>query len=320
MSGASAQPAGIFSRLLKKALITLLALPPLFVVLLSVLAAYLNVYRPVVPGTCDPSKDGMSAREVSFLASDGMPLSGWIIKSRVQPPRGAVLVCHGVGANRDDVLPRAKFLTNHGYDCFLFDFRCHGKSGGHRVSFGYHEVKDIRAALDVLLREVPGQPIALFAQSMGAATAVLAAGHCPEVCAFILDSCFTDLWKMAHRNFRAFPDWLATSLQYLVSLIGSVMARAPVWSISPEAHLTDLANRPVLFIHGAADEFIPPEHSKRLYAQYGGPKELLLVPGAPHVSSHKVNPQLFESHVVAFLDRLEPFHKNPHGGGVRPDK
>ena len=39
---------------------------------------------------------------------------------------------------------------------------------------------------------------------------------------------------------------------------------------------------PVLLIHGEADRDTRPEHSRRIFAALGGPKELLLVPSAGH--------------------------------------
>jgi pimeloyl-ACP methyl ester carboxylesterase len=296
-----ARPPGRVRRLLRAAVRVTVAGTAGALVAVTAFAAHVNVHRPKTPNSEDPAKHGLSYRDIRFSTTDGLTLAGWLVASRTAPPRGAVLICHGVGANRDDVLPRARFLAAAGYTCFLFDFRCHGDSGGDKVSFGVHERRDVRAALDVVLREAPGLPIAVLAQSMGAATAVLAAREIPEVSAFVLDSSFATLWEMARENFKRLPVALTVPFQYLVSLWGSILIGHSILDVSPEAEVEGLAPRPVFFIHGDADEFIPKEHSVRLHRRYSGPKEIWLVPGAVHVASHATAGAEFERRVVAFL-------------------
>jgi dipeptidyl aminopeptidase/acylaminoacyl peptidase len=51
---------------------------------------------------------------------------------------------------------------------------------------------------------------------------------------------------------------------------------------SPESLAGRIAPRPVCFIHGTEDRLVPPEESRRLYAQAGEPKRLELLPGLGH--------------------------------------
>jgi hypothetical protein len=46
--------------------------------------------------------------------------------------------------------------------------------------------------------------------------------------------------------------------------------------------VADLAPRPVLFIHGDADEILPPSCSRHLYARAAEPKEIIIYPGCRH--------------------------------------
>lgn len=288
-------------------LVSVLLSPFVALVAATLFAAAVNVYRPAAPNRTDPGALGLKFQSVAFRSKDGISLAGWLIPACTPgTPRGAVLVCHGVGANRSDVLPRARFLCAAGYTCFLFDFRDHGESAGNKVSYGLYEKWDVRAALDELVRAAPGLPVAVMAQSMGAGTVVLASGQLPEARAFILDSSFATLWEMARENFKHFPPWVAVPFQYLVSLWGSLMIGASIFDVSPQAVVQDLAPRPVLFIHGAADNFIPPEHTVRLHGLYRGTKELYLVAGAQHVASHTVAGAAFEMRVLAFLERSLP--------------
>ena len=45
---------------------------------------------------------------------------------------------------------------------------------------------------------------------------------------------------------------------------------------------------PVLLVHGDADVHTPPSHSERVRAARAGPKRLILVPGARHNESLRV--------------------------------
>ena len=48
--------------------------------------------------------------------------------------------------------------------------------------------------------------------------------------------------------------------------------------------------RPILFIHGGRDSYIPVEQSRLLYAQSAQPRYLWIVPGAKHNQSVVVEP------------------------------
>ena len=56
----------------------------------------------------------------------------------------------------------------------------------------------------------------------------------------------------------------------------------------------------MLLIHGAADDFVPPEMLDRAWNAIPGPKERLIVPGAGHAESAIAAPQLYWETVDAF--------------------
>ena len=60
--------------------------------------------------------------------------------------------------------------------------------------------------------------------------------------------------------------------------------------------------RPVLFIHGAADTFVPVEMTYENYAACRAPKELLIVPGAGHGLSYWVEPEKYKKAVRDFWE------------------
>ena len=64
-------------------------------------------------------------------------------------------------------------------------------------------------------------------------------------------------------------------------------------------------DRPVLFIHGSADNFVPPEMTFRNYMACTAPKELLIVPEAGHGMSYVTAPRTYEKTVLSFFKKCE---------------
>ena len=92
-----------------------------------------------------PKDFGLPFDEVAFTTEDGIPLAAWLI--RHPNPSGVLLLLHGYGACKADLLDVAKALHQKGsYHLFLIDFRSHGASGGRLISFGKQEVLDVQAS------------------------------------------------------------------------------------------------------------------------------------------------------------------------------
>ena len=64
------------------------------------------------------------------------------------------------------------------------------------------------------------------------------------------------------------------------------------------------SNIPTLFIHGVADQLVPPSMMAELYEHARCPKEFLWVPRAAHAKAAGTNPILYWSTVDEWLARL----------------
>ena len=109
---------------------------------------------------------------VTFPARDGVSLAGWFVPRR--DTKRAVVLLHGNGATRTQMLARARFFHDHGYSALLYDARGHGESGDALVSFGWYETRDLLGAID-WLRARGFSEIGLLGVSQGGATIALAA-------------------------------------------------------------------------------------------------------------------------------------------------
>jgi hypothetical protein len=61
--------------------------------------------------------------------------------------------------------------------------------------------------------------------------------------------------------------------------------------------------RPLLFIHGEKDSYIPFDQTVELFEMARRPKHLWIVPGAKHNQSVVTQPQRYADRTVAFFDR-----------------
>jgi hypothetical protein len=94
----------------------------------------LNSHRYKLGNAVTPrSAFGLPFRDVAFRTADGVPLRGWLIPA--QSADRAVIVCHGLGANKGMFLGVAPFLQRAGKTLLMFDYRGHGDSRGHTVNF-----------------------------------------------------------------------------------------------------------------------------------------------------------------------------------------
>jgi len=99
----------------------------------------------------------VAGSSVQFPSESGTVVQGWLIPG--QKGAGAIVLMHGVRANRLSMLERARFLSHAGYSVLLFDFQAHGESPGNHVTFGYLESRDARAAVNFLRASAPGEKI-----------------------------------------------------------------------------------------------------------------------------------------------------------------
>ncbi|MEU6240729.1 CocE/NonD family hydrolase [Streptomyces sp. NPDC047024] len=103
--------------------------------------------------------------------------------------RPAVLLAHGFGGSKKDMLGQAQDLARHGYAVMTWSARGFGRSTGEiGLNDPEHEVKDVSQLIDWLARrpevrlDAPGDPrVGMAGASYGGAISLLAAGYDPRV-------------------------------------------------------------------------------------------------------------------------------------------
>jgi len=278
----------------------------LLVIALSFILVYVNTHPPRYPLHILPSDFQAPYEAVSFTTVDAFLLKGWVVKpERLLAKSPAIIICHGVGANKSDFTELAVFLAKRGYIVLLFDFRAHGESEGSRTSLGYLEQKDLIAALDLLKArpEVDPGRIGIYGFSMGGSTAILTAAETRAFSAVVVDSAFTSLRDQARDAITGF--YHLPSFPFLqLSIMGyQLYYQTSVDRISPVSVIAKVAPTPVLIIAGEGDLLIPAENGRRLFSAARATKELWIIPNADHGATMAAAGGAYEKRVGEFFDR-----------------
>lgn len=250
-----------------------------------------------------PADYGMDAQPIAFRARDGVALHGWFAPAP-PPSKGTVVFSHGYAGDCSPDLKYVPLFNQSGFNVCLFDYRGHGSSEGHFTSLVYFERGDLLCALDYL-RTRGIERVGLMGFSMGGAVSLAAAPLSPMVVAVASDSTFAELSQIisnAARE-RGMPAILASGLGHLVELLAALRLHANLFSADPIRSIGRISPRPVLIMHGTADEAVPVSEAYRLYAAANEPKDLWIVPGANHRMIEQVAGDEYRRRIIDFFDR-----------------
>lgn len=256
----------------------------------------LRAYRPDAWST--PIVFGIKYEDVILKAADGIEVPAWSIPAKTKSDRWVIL-CHGLGADRNDMLNYIPFLHRKGYNLLAIDFRGHGKNKYKYTSLGYNEVKDLLAAVK-FVKESGARRVGVIGRSMGAATALRGAEVCPEINAVVSDSSFATLNSMIKHYASKFYHLPYFPMVPVAVFLAEQRSGFKYKEVNPALSISKVKT-PVLIIHGEADENIPIENAKIIYAAAAGPKKLLAVPRAGHVESLSTDAKTYEKEVLLFF-------------------
>ncbi len=239
--------------------------------------------------------------EVDLATADGVAFGAWFF--RQTGSRQVIVISPGHKGRRQDVLGIAIALWRKGFNVLCYSYRGMPASDSATVTMGVREVQELAAAIAFARRRVRDARIGLLGYSMGAVVSLLGAAGDPSVEALVLDSPFSDLRQVLKENVR----------RHLLLPGGPFVAAVSVWmrlrhslrlaDACPIAVLSGLEPRPLFFIHGGADVITVPQHSRRLYDAYRGPREIWIVQGAPHTGGYFDDRPLYVERVAGFFAR-----------------
>ena len=138
-----------------------------------------------------PDQFGLPYENIYFKTEDKVQIKGWFIPSE-QESNKTIILMHGWGMNRSDILKNTYFLHDLGFNLLYFDFRALGESGGKTSSIGYLELKDIAAAVKFMKETRPQfcKKMGLYGLSMGGMVAICEAARNPEIVCVVAEASY----------------------------------------------------------------------------------------------------------------------------------
>jgi fermentation-respiration switch protein FrsA (DUF1100 family) len=250
---------------------------------------------------------GFPFETLSARAKDGVALSGYYLAAASR--RTAVLV-HGYGTNASLMADYARFYLEDGFNVFLPDNRAHGASGGEWIGMGRLDRDDLLVWLRALVeKEGGGREILLHGISMGAAAVMMLGGEeiPPQVKCLIEDCGYTSAEAEFAYQLKQMFGLPAFPFLYIASLESKIFAG---YGFAEASALEAVKNSrlPIFFIHGEADDFVPPRMARELYGAASCEKQLWLVPGAAHAMAYYANPPEYIRRVREFYGRYLEKH------------
>ena len=239
-----------------------------YLILIPMLLSVFAIHRPkLMPPPYSFLQQELSEK-ISFTSREDDPvtLRGEFLTH--PDANGTVIVCHGVGANRGDIELIVKEVYNSCFNVLAFDFRGHGESDGHTVTYGVRERFDVLGAYDYCLGRDDVDPDKLYAIgiSMGGSSLMLALPEMDQVQAAIIDSSYADLTGMAHHQLRFFPPWIRNTLVEIANVTAQLEIGVNIHDVRPVDAIAQ-ANCPITLIHGQADNVVPHQHGQILSQQ-----------------------------------------------------
>jgi hypothetical protein len=196
----------------------------------------------------------------------------------------------------------ASFYGENGYNVLTPDMRSHGGSEGTYIGMGWLDRLDVLKWIDYIIELDPEAEIILHGVSMGAATVMMVSGEeLPSNVLGIIEDCgYTSVWDIFSDELSylfSLPDF---PFLYTADLIANIRAGYGFKTASA-LNAVSKSTVPILFIHGSIDTFVRTDMVYELYDACSSPKDLLVIEGAGHGDSYRMDPDTYFDTVFSFI-------------------
>lgn len=264
--------------------------------------------NPQLKAWADSLRDNKALRDTFITMPNGERQHAIFVRSPRAGGRTAVVV-HGYTDRCYSMLNIASvYQRTLGYNIILPDLHAHGLSEGKDVQMGWNDRKDIlhwtKVAERMFRCNGRASQMVVHGVSMGAATTMCLSGDATPsfIRCFVEDCGYTSVWDEFHHELGkrfGLPDF---PLMYTTSALCKLRYG---WSFGEASALRQVAKcrKPMLFIHGSNDDFVPTAMVYPLYEAKPQPKQLWIAPGSIHARSYNDHPAEYTRRVAEFVGK-----------------
>lgn len=256
------------------------------------------------PDGFTPEARGLLADPFNVQADPDVLLRGWFVHTRAEHPLGTMILLHGIGGCKEQLLSLAKDLAGHGFSCIVYDSRAQGRSGGLYCTYGYYEKRDVSTVLGEAVRRygTSVQPFGVFGNSFGGAVALQAMAADKRIRCGVVESTFATLREVIHDYMEQY-----TGIPFRFVSSGALWRAGRIASFDADDVQPEIAARrieqPILLAHGQKDECISIEYGRRIFEKLGSDdKTWYQVPGAGHDDFADTAGPAYRQCMLAFLE------------------
>ncbi|MHB8062881.1 MAG: alpha/beta hydrolase [Ruminiclostridium sp.] len=249
--------------------------------------------------------DKHTYEEVGIISEDGLKLKGYYLNAKIHTSK-TVILAHGYSSQGTFMGSYAELYNEKfGYNVLLPDDRGHGNSEGNYTGFGWVDRKDYLKWIDFVINKL-GQDsqIILHGVSMGGSTVLMTSGEkLPEkVKAIISDCAYTSVKDELEYQLKEMYNLPSFPILSTTSILTKLRA-GYFFGEASALEQVKKSKTPTLFIHGAADKFVPFYMVNQLYEACNSEKDLLVVPNAGHGAAYNTDSEGYKNKVSEFLGK-----------------
>ena len=275
----------------------------------NVAGSYERLYKeyPAMHAWVDSMRKAGNLRDTTIKAWDGDRHHALYAFASHPTGKTAVLV-HGYRDSSVGMLMLARMYASYGYNVLLPDLHAHGQSQGKDIRMGWLDRKDVEQWIGVA-RHVfaPGADtarIVVHGISMGAATTMCVSGdNTPAaVKCFVEDCGYTSAWQEFGYQLKQMFHLPEFPVLYIASWISS---KRFGWNFKQASPLRQVARctKPMLFIHGSNDTYVPTRMVYPLFHAKSGDKNMYMAAGSAHAESYHDHPTQYTRRVMGFVSQ-----------------
>lgn len=248
-----------------------------------------------------------SAIKDTFITNDeNIKLHAQYIYS-AQPTSKTAVIVHGYTDNATRMMMIAYMYNKDlGFNVLLPDLHYHGKSEGKAIQMGWKDRLDVIRWIDIA-NEIFGKNTEMVVHgiSIGAATTMMVSGEesvndCVKV--YVEDCGYTSVWEQFSKEMK--EDFSLPEFPLLYT--ADWLCRAKYgWGFKEASAINQVmkCKKPMFFIHGDKDDYVPTNMVYQLYEAKKGDKQIWVVKDAEHAVSYQENKEEYTQRVKDFIYR-----------------